>query len=34
VVKGLVLIKAIEPGPFDWKKIVDESMLPASERTK
>jgi NitT/TauT family transport system substrate-binding protein len=34
VVKGLVLIKAIEPGPFDWKKIVDESMLPASERSK
>jgi len=34
VVKGLVLIKAVEPGPFDWKTIVDESMLPASERTK
>jgi NitT/TauT family transport system substrate-binding protein len=34
VVKGLVLIKAIEPGPFDWTKIVDESMLPISERSK
>ncbi|SAL77222.1 alkanesulfonate transporter substrate-binding subunit [Caballeronia choica] len=34
VLKGLVLIKAIEPGPFDWKTIVDESMLPASERSK
>jgi NitT/TauT family transport system substrate-binding protein len=34
VVKGLVLIKAVEPGPFDWTKIVDESLLPASERSK
>jgi NitT/TauT family transport system substrate-binding protein len=34
VVKGLVLIKAVEPGPFDWHTIVDESMLPASDRSK
>lgn len=34
VMKGLVLIKAMEPGKFDWHTIVDESMLPASERTK
>lgn len=29
VLKGLVLVKAIPEGAFDWKKIVDESMLPA-----
>ena len=34
LLKGLVLVKAIEPGPFDWSKIVDESLLPANERSK
>jgi NitT/TauT family transport system substrate-binding protein len=34
MLKGLVLVKAIEPGPFDWKTVVDESALPASERSK
>ncbi|WP_144109790.1 ABC transporter substrate-binding protein [Paraburkholderia sp. BCC1886] len=34
VLKGLVLVKAIPDGPFDWQKIVDESMLPADLRTK
>lgn len=29
---GLQIVKAIEPGPFDWNKIVDESMLPADQR--
>jgi NitT/TauT family transport system substrate-binding protein len=29
---GLVLVKAVEPGPFDWNKIVDESQLPADQR--
>jgi hypothetical protein len=22
-------VQAIEPGDFDWKKVVDESALPA-----
>lgn len=34
VAKGLVLIKAAEPGPFDWNKVIDESLLPPSERSK
>jgi NitT/TauT family transport system substrate-binding protein len=29
---GLTLVKAVEPGPFDWNKIVDESQLPADQR--
>lgn len=29
---GLQIVKAIEPGPFDWNKIVDESALPADQR--
>ena len=24
----LKLVKAVEPGPFDWSKIVDDSYLP------
>ncbi len=28
MLKGLQLVKAVEPGPFDWSKIVDESYLP------
>jgi NitT/TauT family transport system substrate-binding protein len=34
VLKGLVLVKAIAPGPFDWTKIVDESLLPADQRSR
>ena len=34
VLKGLVLVKAIPDGPFDWTKIVDESLLPVDLRTK
>jgi NitT/TauT family transport system substrate-binding protein len=29
---GLQIVKAVEPGPFDWSKIVDESALPADQR--
>lgn len=32
MLNGLRLVKAIEPGPFDWSKIVDESLLPADQR--
>lgn len=32
--KGLIIVKAIEDGPFDWKKYVDESYLPADQRSK
>src|SRR4029450_4609293 len=28
MVKGLQPVKAVEPGPFDWAKIVDDSFLP------
>ncbi|PLC51344.1 nitrate ABC transporter substrate-binding protein [Pollutimonas subterranea] len=34
MLKGLVLVKAIEEGPFDWSAIVDESLLPADQRSK
>ena len=29
MLKGLQLVKAVEAGPFDWSKIVDDSYLPA-----
>ena len=28
MLKGLQLVKAVGPGPFDWSKIVDDSYLP------
>jgi NitT/TauT family transport system substrate-binding protein len=31
---GLQLVKAIEPGPFNWANVIDESYLPADERSK
>jgi NitT/TauT family transport system substrate-binding protein len=34
MLKGLQLVKAIEPGPFDWSKIIDDSFLPASLKDK
>ena len=34
MLKGLQLVKAIEPGPFDWSKVVDESFLPEDLRRK
>lgn len=34
VLKGLILVKAIPDGAFDWSKIVDESLLPADLQTK
>jgi NitT/TauT family transport system substrate-binding protein len=34
MLKGLQLVKAVEPGPFDWSKIVDESYLPDTMRRK
>jgi NitT/TauT family transport system substrate-binding protein len=34
VLKGLVLVKAIPEGPFDWPKIVDQSYLPADLKSK
>jgi NitT/TauT family transport system substrate-binding protein len=33
MLKGLQLVKAIEPGPFDWSRVVDESFLPADLRS-
>jgi NitT/TauT family transport system substrate-binding protein len=32
MLSGLIQVKAVEPGPFDWAKIVDESQLPADQR--
>jgi len=29
MLRGLQLVKAVEPGPFEWSKIVDDSYLPA-----
>ena len=34
MLKGLRLVKAIPEGPFDWKKVIDESYLPADLRSK
>jgi NitT/TauT family transport system substrate-binding protein len=34
MLKGLQLVKAVEPGPFDWSKIVDDSHLPEVLRGK
>lgn len=34
MVRGLQLVKAIQPGAFDWSKVVDESFLPADLRRK
>jgi NitT/TauT family transport system substrate-binding protein len=34
MLKGLRLVKAIDDGPFDWSKIVDESYLPEALRSK
>lgn len=34
MLKGLVLVKAVDDGPFEWTKIVDESLLPADQRSK
>jgi len=34
MLRGLQLVKAIEPGPFDWSKVVDESYLPEDLRRR
>jgi NitT/TauT family transport system substrate-binding protein len=34
MLKGLQLVGAIEPGPFDWSSVIDESVLPADQRSK
>ena len=34
MLEGLKLVKAVDEGPFDWKKMVDESYLPADQRSK
>jgi NitT/TauT family transport system substrate-binding protein len=34
MLRGLQLVKAIESGPFDWSKVVDESYLPEDLRRK
>jgi NitT/TauT family transport system substrate-binding protein len=34
MLRGLQLVKAVEPGPFDWSKIVDDSYLPEVLRGK
>jgi len=33
MLKGLVLVGAIEEGPFDWEEITDESLLPDDLKT-
>lgn len=32
MLKGLLLVQAIEPGPFDWSKVLDEAYLPEALR--
>jgi NitT/TauT family transport system substrate-binding protein len=34
MLKGLILVKEIEPGPFDWSKVINDSFLPADLRRK
>ena len=34
MLKGLVLVKAIDAGPFDWSKVMDDQYLPADQRGK
>lgn len=34
MLQGLVMVKAIDEGPFDWSEVVDESHLPAELRSK
>jgi len=34
MLKGLQLVKAVEPGPFNWANVIDESYLPADERSQ
>lgn len=34
MLRGLQIVKAIEPGPFDWSKVVDESYLPEDLRRR
>jgi len=34
MLNGLELVKAIEPGAFNWKDVVDESQLPADQRSQ
>ncbi len=34
MLKGLQLVGAVESGPFDWGSVVDESALPADQRSK
>jgi NitT/TauT family transport system substrate-binding protein len=32
MLKGLQLVKALPEGPFDWSKVIDQSLLPADLR--
>lgn len=34
MLQGLRLVKVLDDSPFDWTKIVDESYLPADQRSK
>ncbi len=34
MLKGLVLVKAIDAGPFDWAKVMDDQYLPTDQRSK
>ncbi len=34
MLRGLQLVKAVEPGPFDWGKYVDEGYLPDDLKRK
>jgi NitT/TauT family transport system substrate-binding protein len=34
MLKGLQLVKAVPDGPFEWKKVIDESFLPSDLRSK
>ncbi|MFN5141338.1 MAG: ABC transporter substrate-binding protein, partial [Burkholderiales bacterium] len=33
MLRGLQLVKAIPEGPFDWSKVINDSLLPADLRT-
>ncbi|VFR23386.1 ABC-type nitrate/sulfonate/bicarbonate transport systems, periplasmic components [plant metagenome] len=34
MLKGLVLVKAVESGDFDWKRVSNEALLPDDQRSR
>lgn len=34
MLKGLQLVGAVESGPFDWSRVIDESLLPTDLRSR